>query len=212
MLNDILEMMLQGQQGQAAPAPSTGGDPLSDLLGGILGGQMGGTQPAPAPQQAPASGVGSSGILGGLLDAFLGGSMGATGGTSSIGSNPMLAPITEALAEKLGISPQMAAVIVSAAFALLMNQLQNNNQQSGGRGVSTDSLDLDNLLDSRSLQQSGIASRVAQQTGLDEATAVSYLQEATTMLAGKPAQAPRPAPKPASSSQLDHLLDSWETD
>ena len=93
-----------------------------------------------------------------------------------------------------------------------MNQLQNNNRQSGGRGIATDSLDLDDLLDSHSLQQSGVASRVARQTGLDEDTAVAYIQEATTMLAGKPRQAPRPTPKPASPNQLDHLLDSWETD
>jgi hypothetical protein len=138
-----------------------------------------------------------------ILGAILGG-----GGASQIGGNPNLMPFTEALSEKLGISPQMASVLIGAAFSLLTGMLQKGGQE--GRGLP-EGADLDNLLDEQFLTSSGMATQVAQQTGLDEATAAHHLREAMVLLASPPSGAEAsPRPQPANPSELDHLLDNWE--
>ncbi len=149
--------------------------------------------------------------MGGLLESLLGGMGGAAG---AAGGNPMLAPFTEALAEKLGVSQQMASVIISAAFMLLMNTVQ----KSKSRGAEQPSqADLDEMMDADYLASSGMSARVAEQTGLDEEEATQSLQEALKMLSGEFETAPEAdeaqAPSaPAEPTELDSLLDSWEVD
>jgi hypothetical protein len=119
-------------------------------------------------------------------------------------------PFTEALSEKLGISPQMASVLIGAAFSLLTSMMQKGAQ---GEGRLSPGADMDSLLDEEFLTSSGAVSQVARQTGLDEATAAHHLREAMAMLANpQPAAATSQHPKTAKPTELDHLLDDWADD
>ncbi len=183
MLDDILQMLMQAQQDQsnsdqsAQQAPDAD-NPLGDMLGGLLGSMAGQADASDLPQASNAGGGMDMGMLGGLLGMVTGGATSESSGVT--GGNPMLAPITEAVSEKLGISPQMAGVVVSAGFALLMSKMQQSGQAN--RSGSVQDLDLDELTDAQYLQDSGMATRVAEQTGVDEDTAVDYLQQATKMM------------------------------
>ncbi len=221
MLNELLEMMAQSQSGASGQAGSGGEDALGGLLQGLLGGggqagsgggaAMGGLLEAlmggmgGGQQGAPAAG------MGGLLEAVMGGMGGGQpGAAGAMGGNPLLAPFTEALAEKLGISQQMASVIMSAAFMMLMNTLQ----KSASRGVEQPSQsELDEMMDADYLVASGMASKVAEQTGMDEAEAAESLHEALAMLSGGTEEIEQAAPPAAKEpTELDSLLDSWEVD
>lgn len=222
MLDQILEMMAQSQSGASDQAAPAGQDPLGSLIQGFLGGggstadagdmgSMGGLLESLLGGMggAAASGGGAAmGGMGGLLESLMGGASGAAG---AVGGNPMLAPFTEALAEKLGISQQMASVIISAAFMMLMNTVQ----KSKSRGAEQPSqADLDEMMDADYLASSGMSARVAEQTGMDEEEATESLQEALKMLSGEVEAAPdtEEAPAPTEPTELDSLLDSWEVD
>jgi hypothetical protein len=133
------------------------------------------------------------------------------GGASQLGGTPNLMPFTEALSDKLGISPQMASLLIGAGFSLLAALMRGRGQ--GERGMPADA-DLDSLLGEEYLTSSGVASQVTRETGLDEETAAHYLREAMVMLAGQqPAGGEAaPKPRPAEPTGLDSLLDTWETD
>jgi hypothetical protein len=211
-MDDLLDAMMGGGQSQKGEE-----DPLGGLLEGLIGGS---------------SGQGGADALGGLLEGMLGGAAGAQatpggqmpqggglmdilgavlggGGASQLGGDPNLMPFTEALSEKLGISPQMASVLIGAAMTLLMGMLQESAQE--GKGMP-DAGDLDHLLDEDFISSSGAVAQVAEQTGLDEETAAHHLREAMVMITNQPA--PEAAPRrPASGpTELDGLLDSWEVD
>lgn len=175
-LRGLLDGLAGAQSGQTSGA---GGDPLGELLQGLLGGA--GAQAVPGGQMP---------MGGGLMD-ILSGLLGG-GGASQIGGNPSLMPFTEALGEKLGISPQLASVLVGAAFTMLTGMLQKGSQE--GRGVPAD-MDLDTMLDEEFLTSSGMATQVARQTGLDEETAAHHLREAMVMLAGQPPAGTRADPR-----------------
>lgn len=186
MLDDILQMLMQAQQDQSnsdqSSQPAADADnPLGDMLGGLLGSMAGQSDAGDSSQASNAGGMDMGmdmGMLGGLFGMLSGGSAGEASGVT--GGNPMLAPITEAVSEKLGISPQMAGVVVSAGFALLMSKMQQSGQAN--RSGSVQDLDLDELTDAQYLHDSGMATRVAEQTGVDEDTAVDYLQQTTKMM------------------------------
>jgi hypothetical protein len=146
-----------------------------DLLSGLLGG--GGPQGA-----------------GGMED-ILGALMGGAGG-ADMGQNAFLAPIAEGIAEKLGLPPQIAQLIVTFVIGkLLSGQAGGGRVPARGAGLaSEEGLDLDDLLgrmgsgqglDSDFLQSSGLADELAEQAGLDPDTATRGLQEAFEMLGGQ---------------------------
>lgn len=207
-MDDLFEAILGG------PQPSQGGgDPLGGLLEAILGGALG---QGGAMQGMGGGGGGLQGIPGGqmpqgggLLD-ILGMILGG-GGASQLGGDPNLMPFTEALSEKLGVSPQMASLLIGAAFSLLTAMMRSESQ--GGRGLPAEA-DLDSLLDEEYLASTGVASQVALQTGLDEETAAHHLREAMVLLSGQPpaATAAAPVPQPAKPTELEQLLDTWEID
>ena len=202
-LGSLLEGMLGGASGsQAAPGGATP-QGSSDALGGLLEGLLGG---AAGSQAAPGAATSQGGGLMDILGAVLGG-----GGANQLGGNPMLAPFTEALSDKLNISPQMASVLIGAAFTLLAGMMKKGSE--GGQRLP-EGADLDSLLDEDYITRSGVASQVAEQTGLDEETAAHHLSAAMAMLANQPAAAaPVSAePKPSKPSELDSLLDSWDVD
>jgi hypothetical protein len=210
---DPLSGILGGILGGGAESQGAGG--MGDLLEAILAGGATAPQPAPRRRSTPPSGGGLGDILGSIL------------GGSSIGSNSFLAPIIEALAEKLGLPPAIAQMVISFVLSKLLSGAASRAQapapQPSRRArptpVSPGGLDLDHLLeqmgterglDSNYLMSTGMAQELSQQTGLDAETAARSLQEALNMMLGSQVAASQPKhisqPKPGS---LDNLLDTW---
>jgi len=229
-MEDLLKGILGGA-GSRSTGSRQAADPLSDLLKGILGGA------SPAGRAGQERSIADlpdllGGILGGGkqdgfgLDDILGAIMG-TGG-SSLGSNAFLAPIAQALAEKLGLSPAMAQAVVAFAVSKLLPALLGGAgaAMAGGRtGVSparpsaagAQELDLDHLLERMGsgqelepsvLQSTGMVDELRQQTGMDSGAALQSLQQVFALF-GAQVAGPKPQPRPQG---LDHLLDSWEVD
>lgn len=231
---DMIGAILGGGSGPQAAAPS-----LEDLLQGINAGdarQMGATAPtggmgglleailgggAAAPQRQPQA----AGGLGDILGAILGGGSGSSSG--SMGSNAFLAPIANALAEKLNLPPAVAQMIVAFLVEKLFSgggtAAQPQRAATPRRAAApapAQGLDLDHLLDEVAegkqvdaayFRQSGMAQELAQKTGLDPRAAERSLQEAFSLLGGQlqTERQPRPSNQTASSG-LDHLLDMWK--
>ncbi len=243
MLEDLLKGILEGAAAQPQPSRSKStGDSLADLLGGILGGRSGGSQGAGGMGdllEGILGGGGSQGAggMGDLLEGILGGggSQGAggmgglleaiLGGGGGLGSNSFLAPIIEGLAEKLGLPPAIAQMVVSFVLDKLLSGglgglAPSPTAPSGGRGLQPaqpQGYDLDHLLDamgsgqqvdSAYLRSSGMADELAQQTGLDPHVAERSLQEVFDMLGGQVATERRQVRQPTPGS-LDDLLDTW---
>ncbi len=224
-LTDILGGILGGS---AAPQPrrSGGGDPMAEMLEGILGGGgapasggdidpimgilggiLGGGAPQARPQQAGAGGLAD--ILGGIL-----------GG----GSNRAANPIVNMLAEKLGISPMIANMIVSFFMAkLLSNKVGHMAPGAPREGMNVrpiraerQGLDLDDLLDvmesgndvNAQLDETGMTRDLAKYAGIDKGTASNGLQELLKIFGSKRRG---PAPVRSGSGGLEGLLDTWET-
>jgi hypothetical protein len=195
-LQDILGAVLgggaapQGSAGRGAQSPISGQDALSGILGGILGGgAQGGTQQAQDP-------------LGGILGAILG------GGRTGVGANSFLAPIANALAERLNLNPAVAQAIVMFAVTKLLPSLLGGGNASGAAAPSrsrrqkpaSGGLDLDSLLSTmgrsqsagaRYLRKSGVADELAGYVGIDQDTAVQSLQQVFSMLGGQTSPAPK---------------------
>jgi hypothetical protein len=174
--------------GQGSGAPATGGGGMADMLGGLMGGG------------------GSAGGMGGLLGGLLG-SMGGGGQTDSFGGGGggMMLPFADTLAEKLGVSPQVANAMIMAAMGLIMSKV--TQQRQGDR--SAQGLTMNSLMDADYLRDSGVAAQVAQETGLDEDEAIHGLQEAIGIV-GQQAPKPSSAPPQAAGDDLKGLLDSWD--
>jgi hypothetical protein len=219
-LDDILGGILGGG------AQGAGGASLGDILGGILGG---------GAQGAGGAGLGDilGGILGGGGAAQAGGGIGMDDilgailgrGGANLGANSFLAPIVQALAEKLGLSPAIAQAVVGFVITKLLPGLLAGARapapSSTGRGRAVPStqegqgLDLDHLLGTMGagqelepayLRSTGMVDELAQQTGLDPDTAMQSLQQVFGMFGAQLGGAP-----PAEEKKgLDHLLDTWE--
>lgn len=221
ILGEILKGVLGGGQQQRPvqrqqPQVPQGGDIFGEILKGVLGG---GNQQR--QQQAPQDLGGIADILGGVLG---GGRSGANTG------NPIANMAANALAKKLGISPQIAGMVVSFAMAALMGKKMQadrgmapagsgRNQAQGG-GVFG-GLDLDDLLEGDFAFDSGLAAQLAEKTGQTEDESAYQLQEAVTMLTGldkkksrsKKKATPKPKPKARPKpGNLENLLDTWEVD
>jgi len=202
---DLLKGILGGAQsaGRAGSQGAAGG--LPDLLGGILGG--GGQD-----------GFGLDDILGAIM---------GTGG-SGIGANAFLAPIAQALAQKLGLSPAAAQAVVAFAVSKLLPALlggartaipgsQSGVTPSRRSSAGGEGLDLDHLLERMGtgedlepsyLRSTGMVDELQQQTGLGSDMALQSLQQVFGLF-GAQLGGPQPQPKPQG---LDHLLDTWEDD
>lgn len=213
MIEELLEVLAAGsqqqqqqQRQQAAPK-----SPWMDLLEGVLGG--GAPQQQQQQQRQP-----SGGGMGDILEAVLGG--GSRRGQGQVSSNPMLAPFVGALSEKLGISPQMAAVIVSAAFGMIASKMMGGGKKPTAQTGAQAGLDLDDLLNGDFMEKSGVAERVAKQTGMDKSEATDGLRKAMEMLGVIPKgqsapkstqkRAPAKTTKRGKSGDLKHLLDTWQ--
>ncbi len=186
-MEDLLGGLLGGGSG-------SGG--LGSLLGGLMGG---GAQGGDAGDMAGMLGsllgggssaqpAGGSGGLGGLLGGLLGGG-GNAGQTSFGGGGGVSLPFAGTLAEKLGISEQMASMLIMGAIGLLTSSMAKN--RGGGRSV-----DFNTMADPDYIRASGVSSRLSEQMGISEDEAIRGLQQTMgLMVAGnEPAAQPK---KPA---------------
>ena len=236
-MENILKALIEGasQQPTGRPAPAAV-DPLSEILGGILGGSAGPSR-APMPSQAGGN------PLGGILEGILGGGGGSgftppssqggggimdilgsvMGGKSARTNNP----IANLLAEKLGISPVIANMIVSYFMAkLLSGKVGHMIPNNAGGGISarpvqtkqSDGLDLDDLFDVMGgdgtavrthLSNSTMPQELAQYANIDEQTATQGLAELVKIIGG---QRRHPQPVTPQKADLKGLLDAWDVD
>jgi len=197
-MEELLNAMMSGAGGESGEE-ETGDDPLAGMLGSLLGGSGGGQASGMGGlMQAilgggPGAGTQGSGpgaaAQGGGLEGMLGSLLG--GGGSGMAANPLVAPIADALAGKLGLSQEVARMVVSFALNKLLSGILGGSAQAGGRGGAGDSRGDDQLLiqmrsgdgiDAGYLASSGMTQELVDQTGLDPETAERSLQEAFTML------------------------------
>jgi hypothetical protein len=192
-LGGLLNSLLGGSASQGAGA---GGDLLSTLLGGgasqgaggagdllstLLG--VGASQGAGAPQ--------SSGGAGSLTGA-------QAGGSGALSGNPILGPIVDGLAQKMGLPPALAEMVVGFVLSRLLSGQAGATGATGqgnrmGMEVGEGSSELSGIvqrlnsgqgLDARYLHSTGLPQQLAEQTGLDLHTATGSLQHVFEMLAG----------------------------
>jgi len=183
-LGDVMGALLGGgtPQSQASPMgmqQDTGG--LGDMLGTLLGGGMqGSAPPMGAPTGASQGAVGIGDILGTVLG----------GGGTSIGASPLLAPIADLLAQKLGLPPAMAQAVIAFVLAKLVSGPSGGGPASR-MGLVEEGPGMQDLLeragsgqrlDQRTLAATGLPDELAQHTGLDPDTASKSLQQALKLL------------------------------
>jgi hypothetical protein len=187
-LGSILGSLLGGGGGSSAPAQGAGGDPLGSILGGLLGGETPSSPPTRAKsssrassskstKSAPPSGADPIGsILGGLLGVDTG------GGASAIAGNPIanvfVKPIADALAKKTGMQPGLAQVVVVFALTTLLSAGTAKATKSFKPTDLVNRLATDGTVSQKYLKDSGLVAQLAQQSGLDQATAAQGLQQA----------------------------------
>jgi hypothetical protein len=202
MMDDLLKAMLSGEGSQAGGGQPEE-NPLADLLGGMLGG---GATPGAS---------GSEDLLQGLLggpqgaggtDDLLGAVLG--GGGAETGSQASLAPMANAIAEKLGLPPEIAQAVVAFVLGRLLSgggqttatpPTASSGRRRKSKPPRPQNLDLGGLLNqARSGQSiepshvraSGIHEELARQTGLDADTAARSLEEVLNLLGAQPGQSP----------------------
>jgi hypothetical protein len=154
---------------------------LVQAIPGGIGGVGGATQ---APAASGASGFGN------LLGAVMG------GGSSTMSSDPFVAPIVNGLTEKLGLPPQ----IVQAVVAFVMGKLLSSRLQPAGgaagvsgtagairrRGTTIEDIrqktNRRKRVTRKELRSSGLAEELSAHTGLDRAIAEASLQAVLSQL------------------------------
>lgn len=189
MMDDLLKALLEGTQAQQPaqqpekPTEGQGTDILSNLLQGVLGG---GAAPQQQAQQPNALNIAD------LLGAVLGGGQAAT--PAQTGMNSLAAPIANILAEKLGISPQIAQMVVTFAMAALLSKGKERGNELGSSRAALQGVDFDELLESDFVYRSGMAGRLSQESGLSEDEAATSLYEAMMLLSGHSAHNPSDPP------------------
>ncbi|MBN1661472.1 MAG: hypothetical protein JXA93_23975 [Anaerolineae bacterium] len=170
------------EMGAAQSAPGLGGL-LQVLLGGT-GSPAGGTGPAPS------SGAGG---LGDILSAIMG------GGSPTLTSNSLLAPIVDGLAEKLGLPPQIAQAVVAFVLGKLMQhrlqpgidttQAPARTETAQPRAASLEDvvarMNSGQRVPKVAVRRAGLAKELAAHTGLDRATAEASVQEVLNALGGQ---------------------------
>ncbi|RME43476.1 MAG: hypothetical protein D6791_15325, partial [Chloroflexi bacterium] len=129
------------------------------------------------------------------------------------------------VAEKLGLPPAIAQMMVAFVVGKLMSGLMSgggpleagagSRQPAGQQGFDLDGL-LEQMgsgsgLDPNYLQETGMPEELSRQTGLDPDTATMGLKEVLEMLGGALGGQQPGSQKRGQGPQggLDHLLDTW---
>lgn len=212
MSDDFMDLLSGGGAGEQGQDEKGMEDLLGGLMGGgggagglgsLLGGLMGGgAQSGEAGDAGDMAGMlgsllgggggsGGAGGLGGLLGGLFGGGGGGGEQMSFGGGGGASLPFASTLAEKLGISEQMANMLIMGAIGLLTSSMAKN--RGGGE------VDINSLTDPDFIRSSGVSGRVAGQMGISEDEAVLGLQQAMGMLA--PGGQPAPQPKKATAKK-----------
>jgi len=225
---EMLESILGGgASAQQDSAQAPGGDMISGLLEAILGGGM-------SAQQGSTQAQGGD-VISSLLEAIMGGalqgttqqqdSMGALGGS---GTSSFLGTIIAALAQKIGLPPQLAQLVVSFVLKRLLSGAAGAGQSGGypGGGLlpsapsGDEGLNLDGLLeqmgrgqtvDLGTVRATGMAEELSRETGLSPEVAEASLEEVLNMLSGQMSgNVPQGwSPQPSKPGSLEDLLDTW---
>ena len=223
-MEDLINALVGGAAEQGGQGQNSA-DQLADLLGGMLSGGAGtGASGGGGLLESILGGSGGSQSEGALdMGGILGAIMGGSSGGPSVSQDSFLAPIVNALADKIGISPEIASMVVSFLVSKLLSGMSGSagstSGASPGAPAAQDDLDLDHLLtamrsgepvDTDYIKTSGMSEELAQQTGMDPETAAASLQEAFALLGGQMGSGVEAAPpaKPQLDG-LDHLLDTW---
>ncbi|MFN2120110.1 MAG: hypothetical protein ACK2T0_06940 [Anaerolineales bacterium] len=197
-LSQVLGGLLGGAQQGGGQQAGGSADMLSQALGGLLGGAQ---QSQQGQQSSGAAGVGQ--LLGGLQQ-IIGGTPGTGqqlpmgGGNVSMGSaSPvmmLLQPVVTQLAEKAGLSPQIATVVASIAVHYLLQSHPNTPGASPlNLGSVMQTLSSGGRLDEKTLQSSGMVDDVMHATGMDQKKAVKTLSTTFDVLGGQVPGAKGPA-------------------
>ena len=177
----------QGFEPQAASAPAQGEMDLGSLLQGVLGGAGGLAGGAAQTSNADAGGLGD------VLGAMMG------GGSPTTQSNGILDPIVAGLAEKIGLSPQVAQAVVAFVLGKLMDRrlqgdmvttkvpAQSQSARPQGPSIETvvQKMNSGKRVTKTEIRSAGMARELAAQTGLNRATAEASLQEVLNALGGQ---------------------------
>ncbi len=210
-IRDLLGGILGGRSAPSSrqPTPQQNGLDIGDLIGLVIGGNASRGEP-------------HHNGMGDLIETVLGGG----GSVSSASINPL----AKILAERLNISPQIAQAIVAFFMAQMMKRFFGQREQGTQPSINENdrtqpaedyqtqpddgSLDLDDLLDimgdGSALQSrfnnSGMATQLAQQTGLPKDKANEALQEVVKIIGQ---QRIKPRPVTTKNVNLKDLLDTW---
>lgn len=183
-LSSVLGSLLGGAASQGGMPQDTGGGSLSDVLGSLLGGAD-----ATAPNMSGRGADSMGGMLGGLLGSVLGGGMsGATPNMGTMGSasglNSALSPLSNALADKLGISRETAMAVMAILVPVLLNKVMSSRQQqSGGAPIgSAGSASHRRSLTLTQGEQHEMIRQLSAQTGMDHQAAAQTLTQAIQVL------------------------------
>ncbi len=133
----------------------------------------------------------------------LGGLLGALGGSSAQGSDPLMGggssggmggspfdALAGPLAEKLGISPQIASMVVMFLANALLGGKAGSRSGAVDTNAAADLGDVVTMLnsgqiDSQALHGNQLVRDLSQQTGLDEQTAARSIGAVVDMLSGQ---------------------------
>ncbi len=210
-MGDLLGSLMGGGKSDA------GGDdnPMEDMVGELLGSVLGGGDQS----------SGAAGLLGGLLGGGesgggLGGMLGGLlgGGSQDAGElNPLMAPLANMLADKLGLSPQIAQMAMGFVLGKMADN-PNPGEVATRGATSQGGLNLDNLLeqmnqggvDKNFVQSQGLDKELAAQTGMDPAQATESLEKILNLFGGQIAKQAGNTPAAPESSGMDSLLDQWK--
>jgi hypothetical protein len=218
-MDDLFGTMMDSTGGELDDQ-AAGDDPLADVLGGLLagsGGTGGGAGMGQLVQAMLGGGLqGASAQGAGGMEGLLGSLLG--GGGSGMAANPLVAPIADALADKLGLSREVAQVVVGFALSKLLSAILGGSRQPDGRSTAQDSMVARQLVDQvRSggdidpnyLASTGLTQELVDRTGLDAETAERSLQETFAMLGSQmtASTGERPQQGPDINQGLDSLLD-----
>lgn len=177
------------KSGQPSSGQESGQMDLGSLLGGMAagGGQQGGGQ-MDLGGLLGALGGGGSAQGGDPLAGLLGGLMG--GGSGSSGMGGPFDALAGPLAEKLGISPQIASMVIMFLANALLGGKAGSRSGAVDSNAAADLSDVVTMLnsgqaDSRALQGNQLVQDLSQETGLDQETAARSIGALADMLGGQ---------------------------
>lgn len=194
-MDDLMKALNQaGSQqapkgGQQSSGQQGGGQmDLGGLLGALGGGSAQGGGQMDLGGLLGALGGGGSAQGGDPLMGLLGGLMG--GGSAGATSGGPFDALARPLAEKLGISPQIASMVVMFLANALLGGKAGSRSGAVDTNAAADLNDVVTMLnsgqvDSQALHSNQLVQDLSQQTGLDEQTAARSIGALADMLGGQ---------------------------